>query len=79
MSRELRLILLYILGIVVFIYWMSVPLEDFLDEGDPDSVVIEYQCSQLDEYESVPDEVKEECINRRAKIYNKHITLGNSV
>jgi hypothetical protein len=79
MSRELRLILLYILGIVVFIYWMSVPLEDFLDEGNPDSVTIEYQCSQLDEYESVPAEVKNECINRMPKIYNKPIPLGNSV
>jgi hypothetical protein len=79
MSRELRLVLLYILGMVVFLYWMSVPLEDFIDESNPNSVKIEYLCSQLDEYVEVPSEVKEECIKRRSSIYNKPVPFGTGV
>ena len=41
----------------------------FVREGtdDPDYVVLEYQCSNLDTYEDVPKEVTEECIKRKAK------------
>ena len=41
----------------------------FVREGtdDPDYVVLEYQCSKLGTYEHVPDEVIEECNNRKAK------------
>ena len=43
----------------------------FVREGtdDPDYVTIEYQCSELNKYQQVPDEVIEEC-NKRFK---KHI------
>jgi hypothetical protein len=34
---------------------------------DPDYVTLEYQCSKLDTYEQVPDEVTEECNKRKAK------------
>ena len=34
---------------------------------DPDYVVLEYQCSKLDTYEHVPNEVTEECNKRKAK------------
>lgn len=41
----------------------------FVREGteDPDYVVLEYQCSKLDAYEHVPNEVTEECNKRKAK------------
>ena len=41
----------------------------FVREGtyDPDYVVLEYQCSKLGTYEEVPNEVIEECNNRKAK------------
>jgi hypothetical protein len=31
---------------------------------DPNTVTIEYQCSDLSDYENVPPEVVEECMNR---------------
>lgn len=48
---------------VAIIWWVR--------EGtdDPDYVTIEYQCSELNKYHQVPDEVIEEC-NKRFK---KHI------
>jgi hypothetical protein len=41
----------------------------FVREGtdDPDYIVLEYQCSKLDTYEHVPNEVTEECNKRKAK------------
>jgi hypothetical protein len=41
----------------------------FVREGtdDPDYVVLEYQCSKLDTYEQVPNEVTEECNKRKEK------------
>ena len=41
----------------------------FVREGtyDPDYVTLEYQCSKLDTYEHVPNEVIEECNKRKAK------------
>ena len=52
------LVTLLVLGLA---YW-------WLREGveDPDFVTIEYQCSELDKYSQVPDEVVEEC-NKRFK------------
>lgn len=48
--------------VIVGIFW-------FVREGtdDPDYVVLEYQCSKLGTYKHVPDEVIEECNNRKAK------------
>ena len=41
----------------------------FVREGtdDPDYVTIEYQCSELNKYQQVPDEVIEECGKRFKK------------
>ena len=41
----------------------------FVREGtdDPDYITIEYQCSKLDTYEQVPNEVIEECNKRFPK------------
>ena len=53
--------ILVTLLIITGAYW-------WLREGvdDPDYVNIEYQCSKLDAYEEVPNEVTEEC-NKRFK------------
>lgn len=42
----------------------------WLREGtdDPDYVTIEYQCSELNKYEQVPNEVIEECEKRFKKV-----------
>ena len=47
------------LGVIALALW-------WLREGmdDPDYVTIEYQCSKLDTYEQVPNEVLEECSKR---------------
>jgi len=56
----LKNVLIVVLTALVVLFWLS-PEED----EDPDSVMVEYQCSLLDTYENVPDEVKEECYNRK--------------
>ena len=50
------------LGVIALAFW-------WLREGtdDPDYVTIEYQCSELNKYAQVPDEVIEECAKRREK------------
>jgi hypothetical protein len=53
-------VLIVSLTVLIVLFWLS-PEED----EDPDSVMVEYQCSLLDTYENVPDEVKEECYNRK--------------
>jgi hypothetical protein len=47
------------LVVIASVYW-------WIREGteDPDYVIIEYQCSKLDTYEQVPNEVFEECVKR---------------
>ena len=56
-------VLIIVLTTLVVLFWLS-PEED----EDPDSVTVEYQCSLLDTYENVPDEVKEECYNRKEQL-----------
>jgi hypothetical protein len=53
-----------IITILVFVgvFWLVRESTD-----DPDYVTLEYQCSKLDTYEQVPDEVTEECNKRKAK------------
>lgn len=53
-------VLIVILSLTLVIFWLSPE-----DEEDDDSVTIEYSCSQLDDYESVPYEVREECAKRQ--------------
>jgi len=58
-------ILIILLSLLTVIFWLSP--ED--DEYEEDSVIIEYNCSQLDDYESVPYEVRDEC-KKRQKVKN---------
>ena len=45
------------------------------DTTDPNTVVIEYECKNLDDYENVPPEVVEECRSRANEIgKHKNIT-----
>jgi len=54
----IKSILVTILVIALAVWWLR--------EGtdDPDYVTIEYQCSELNKYAQVPDEVIEECAKR---------------
>ena len=52
-------ILVFVLIIVALLLWTRVEPED-----DPQLVNMEYDCSTLQEYETVPPEVMEECTKR---------------
>ena len=52
-------ILVFLLIIVALLLWTRVEPED-----DPYLVNMEYDCSTLEEYETVPPEVMEECTKR---------------
>ena len=56
----IKSILVTLLVIALAYWWLREGVED------PDFVTIEYQCSELDKYAQVPDEVVEEC-NKRFK------------
>jgi hypothetical protein len=43
---------------MVVLFWLK---DDSDDEFDPEGVIIEYNCRSIDEYESVPPEVLDEC------------------
>jgi hypothetical protein len=51
------------LSFVVLMLWIKVDPE-CIKPDDPNSVIIEYECSNLDDYENVPPEVVEECRDR---------------
>ncbi len=55
--------IIVVLGIIVILFWLGEEEDD--TSNDLDNVIIEYQCSDLDEYESVPREVLQECRDRR--------------
>ena len=57
----IKTIIITILVIVGMIWFVR----DSTD--DPDYVVLEYQCSKLDTYKHVPNEITEECIKRKEK------------
>ena len=57
----LKNILIFILTILVIIFWLR---EEPEDGFDPNDVVIEYKCNELDDYDSPPTEVVQECKDR---------------
>ena len=59
----LKNILIAILTVLVVLFWLKEEPEDTVS-NDPDDVTIEYKCSELNEYESVPSDVIEECRSR---------------
>ena len=52
------------LSFIVVMFWLRVDPECVNNNEDPNAVTIEYQCSDLEDYENVPPEVMEECIKR---------------
>lgn len=58
----LKNIIIIILGILVVLFWLGEEPDDI--SNDLDNVIIEYQCSEINEYESVPKEVLQECKDR---------------
>ena len=52
------------LSFIVLMCWIKVDPECVNNSDDPNVVTIEYQCSDLTDYENVPPEVIEECIKR---------------
>ena len=55
---------------IVVMCWLKVEPE-CVNPDDPNTVVIEYECSSLSEYENIPPEVVEEC-RSRANEATKH-------
>jgi len=55
-------IIIIILTALVVLFWLGEEPDD--TSNDLDNVIIEYQCSDLHEYESVPEEVLQECKDR---------------
>jgi len=52
------------LSLIVVMCWIKVDPECVNNGEDPNAVTIEYQCSDLEDYENVPPEVIEECRDR---------------
>jgi hypothetical protein len=58
------------LSFITILLWMKVDPECAVNYDDPNAVIIEYQCSDLSDYENVPPEVVEECMNRANQSIN---------
>jgi hypothetical protein len=52
--------------VVVALCWIKVDPECMAPD-DPDVVIMEYKCSELLEYEDVPEEVADDCRNKAEK------------
>jgi len=58
------------LSLIVVMCWIKVDPECVNNYDDPNTVTIEYQCSDLSDYENVPPEVVEECRDRANQSVN---------
>jgi len=58
------------LSLIAILLWMKVDPECAVNYDDPNAVIIEYQCSDLSDYENVPPEVVEECRDRANQSIN---------
>ena len=56
---------------VVVMFWLKVDPE-CVKTADPNSVIIEYECSNLDDYENVQEEVVDECKSRAVEATHKN-------
>ena len=65
-------VIIGVLGLGIVLCWIKVDPECMTPE-DPDSVIIEYKCSELDEYEDIPEEVVDECRIKAEKSTNKKL------
>jgi hypothetical protein len=58
------------LFLLTLLMWVKVDPECVINYDDPNAVTIEYQCSDLSDYENVPPEVVEECRDRANQAIN---------
>lgn len=63
----LKNITIIVLTVTIVLFWLNLDPED-MSSDDLNSVLIEYKCDELDDYESVPAEVLRECKDRRVVI-----------
>ena len=63
-------IIIMVLSLGIMLCWIKVDPE-CMTLDDPESVVIEYKCSELADYENVPEEVVDECHAKAEKSTNK--------
>jgi hypothetical protein len=54
---------------VVALCWVKVDPE-CMEFDDPDTVIMEYKCVELSEYETIPEEVVDECRIKAEKATN---------
>ena len=59
------------LSFIVVMFWLRVDPECVNNNEDPNAVTIEYQCSDLTDYENVPPEVIGECMDRANQSTNR--------
>jgi len=59
------------LSLIVVMCWIKVDPECVNNGENPNAVTIEYQCSDLEDYENIPPEVMEECIKRANEFTNR--------
>ena len=62
-------VIIGVFGLAVIMCWIKVDPECMAPD-DPDTVIIEYKCSELDEYEDIPEEVVDECRVKAEKSVN---------
>jgi hypothetical protein len=58
---------------VVIMCWIKVDPE-CIKPDDPNSVIIEYECNNLVDYDNVPPEVIQECRDRALETINRNKT-----
>lgn len=63
-------VIIVLLSFIVVMCWIKVDPECSVNYDDPNAVTIEYQCSDLSDYENVPNEVVEECRDRANQSIN---------
>ena len=61
--------IIVLLGLGVALCWIKVDPECMAPD-DSDTVIIEYKCSELTDYEDVPEEVADECRVKAEKSTN---------
>ena len=62
-DKIFKVVIIVLFTIFLFLMWTTVDT-DTDEYDDPNKVTIEYECDKLNQYETVPDEVAQECKDR---------------
>lgn len=63
-DKFFKIVMMVLTILIVFLLWTGLDVDpETYDDGN--IVTIDYECDKLNEYEKVPDEVKDECKNRK--------------